>query len=110
VRLGDLGGVPIRSRGRVALLGDAAHWLTLISRQGAGMALTSAAIRADALSRVGTARPRHPDHRACERRRSFMVGLFATAWSNFSTAWDQGSQRHSLRLCCRAFSSLNVSS
>lgn len=45
--------LPRWSRGRVALLGDAAHCLTLISGQGAGMALTSAAILADALSRGG---------------------------------------------------------
>ncbi len=40
------------SKGRVLALGDAAHCLTLISGQGAGMALTSAAILADALSRA----------------------------------------------------------
>lgn len=45
--------LPRWSKGRVALLGDAAHCLTLISGQGAGMALTSAAILADALSRAG---------------------------------------------------------
>ncbi|MFH3480737.1 FAD-dependent oxidoreductase [Xanthobacter variabilis] len=42
--------LPRWSKGRVLLLGDAAHCLTLISGQGAGMALTSAAILADALS------------------------------------------------------------
>ncbi len=44
--------LPRWSRGRILLLGDAAHCLTLISGQGAGMALTSAAILADALSRA----------------------------------------------------------
>ncbi len=43
--------IPRWSKGRVLLLGDAAHCLTLISGQGAGMALTSAAILADALGR-----------------------------------------------------------
>ncbi|WAC29277.1 FAD-dependent oxidoreductase [Ancylobacter sp. SL191] len=43
--------LPRWSTGRVLLLGDAAHCLTLISGQGAGMALTSAAILADALGR-----------------------------------------------------------
>lgn len=43
--------LPCWSRGRVLLLGDAAHCLTLISGQGAGMALSSAAILADALGR-----------------------------------------------------------
>lgn len=38
--------------GRVMVLGDAAHCLTLISGQGAGMALTSAAILADELARL----------------------------------------------------------
>jgi 2-polyprenyl-6-methoxyphenol hydroxylase-like FAD-dependent oxidoreductase len=42
--------LPRWSKGRVLLLDDAAHCLTLISGQGAGMALTSAAILADALS------------------------------------------------------------
>ncbi len=44
--------MPRWSKGRVLLLGDAAHCLTLISGQGAGMALTSAAILADALGRA----------------------------------------------------------
>ena len=43
--------LPRWSNGRVLLLGDAAHCLTLISGQGAGMALTSAAILADELAR-----------------------------------------------------------
>ncbi len=43
--------LPSWSKGRILLLGDAAHCLTLISGQGAGMALTSAAILADALGR-----------------------------------------------------------
>lgn len=43
--------MPCWSKGRTLLLGDAAHCLTLISGQGAGMALTSAAILADALGR-----------------------------------------------------------
>jgi 2-polyprenyl-6-methoxyphenol hydroxylase-like FAD-dependent oxidoreductase len=47
--------LPRWSKGRVLLLGDAAHCLTLISGQGAGMALTSAAILADALSRAPVA-------------------------------------------------------
>ncbi len=43
--------MPRWSAGRVLLLGDAAHCLTLLSGQGAGMALASAAILAEELGR-----------------------------------------------------------
>lgn len=43
--------MPNWSKGRVVLVGDAAHCLTLISGQGVGMALTSAAILAQELDR-----------------------------------------------------------
>ncbi|MEO9899362.1 FAD-dependent oxidoreductase [Nisaea sp.] len=42
--------MPRWSSGRIVLLGDAAHCLTLISGQGAGMAITSAKILAEELS------------------------------------------------------------
>lgn len=41
--------LPLWSRGRCVLLGDAAHCLTLVSGQGAGVAISSAAILADEL-------------------------------------------------------------
>lgn len=44
--------LPTWHTGRVMVLGDAAHCLTLISGQGAGMALTSAAILADELAHL----------------------------------------------------------
>ncbi|MGD1876078.1 MAG: FAD-dependent monooxygenase [Kiloniellaceae bacterium] len=44
--------MPCWSQGRVLLLGDAAHCLTLISGQGAGMAMTSACILAQELARA----------------------------------------------------------
>jgi 2-polyprenyl-6-methoxyphenol hydroxylase-like FAD-dependent oxidoreductase len=49
------------SSGRVLLLGDSAHCLTLISGQGAGMAMTSACILVQELARgdVDTALARH---------------------------------------------------
>ncbi|UUX49942.1 FAD-dependent oxidoreductase [Nisaea acidiphila] len=43
--------MPSWSTGRIVLLGDAAHCLTLISGQGAGMAITSAKVLADELSK-----------------------------------------------------------
>nr|WP_314074279.1 FAD-dependent monooxygenase [uncultured Roseococcus sp.] len=43
--------LPAWSQGRALLLGDAAHCLTLVSGQGAGMALTSARILAEELGR-----------------------------------------------------------
>jgi 2-polyprenyl-6-methoxyphenol hydroxylase-like FAD-dependent oxidoreductase len=42
--------MPAWSKGRVLLLGDSAHCLTLISGQGAGMALTSACLLAEELA------------------------------------------------------------
>lgn len=42
--------MPTWSKGRVLLLGDAAHCLTLISGQGAGMSMASASILADELA------------------------------------------------------------
>lgn len=45
--------LPHWSRGRILLLGDAAHCLTLMSGQGAGMALVSAEILSQELSRTG---------------------------------------------------------
>ncbi|GGC74707.1 FAD-dependent monooxygenase [Chelatococcus reniformis] len=44
---------PVWSKGRVVLLGDAAHCLTLISGQGAGMAMTSAEMLGRELARSG---------------------------------------------------------
>lgn len=75
--------LPCWSRGRVLLLGDAAHCLTLISGQGAGMALSSAAILADALGRSAVpealaeheARLRPSIARLQDRSRK-MAGLF----------------------------------
>jgi 2-polyprenyl-6-methoxyphenol hydroxylase-like FAD-dependent oxidoreductase len=43
--------MPAWSKGRVLLLGDSAHCLTLLSGQGAGMAMASACILADELAR-----------------------------------------------------------
>ncbi|MGV6871759.1 FAD-dependent monooxygenase [Pseudochelatococcus sp. B33] len=43
--------LPQWSRGRVMLVGDAAHCLTLVSGQGAGMAVSSAELLADALEK-----------------------------------------------------------
>jgi 2-polyprenyl-6-methoxyphenol hydroxylase-like FAD-dependent oxidoreductase len=43
--------MPAWSKGRVLLLGDSAHCLTLISGQGAGMALTSACLLAEELAK-----------------------------------------------------------
>ena len=69
--------LPRWSRGRVVLLGDAAHCISLISGQGAGMAMTGAAVLAeelqhgditDALSRY-EARMRVPVGRLQERTR-----------------------------------------
>lgn len=45
--------LPQWSKGRVLLLGDAAHCLTLVSGQGAGMALASAEMLAQALKECG---------------------------------------------------------
>lgn len=44
--------MPAWSRGRILLLGDAAHCLTLISGQGAGMGLASAAILSEELAKA----------------------------------------------------------
>ncbi|WP_159994613.1 FAD-dependent monooxygenase [Roseomonas sp. 18066] len=44
---------PAWSTGRVALLGDAAHCLTLVSGQGAGMAMASACLLAEEIGRGG---------------------------------------------------------
>lgn len=53
--------MPSWSKGRVVLIGDAAHCLTLVSGQGAGMAMASAGILAEELSAadVPTALARH---------------------------------------------------
>lgn len=45
--------LPAWSKGRVLLLGDAAHCLTLVSGQGAGMALASAEMLSQALMEAG---------------------------------------------------------
>ena len=42
---------PVWSRGRMVLAGDAAHCITLISGQGAGMAMTGAAVLAEEIAR-----------------------------------------------------------
>ncbi len=42
--------MPAWSKGRVLLLGDSAHCLTLISGQGAGMAMTSACLLGEELA------------------------------------------------------------
>jgi 2-polyprenyl-6-methoxyphenol hydroxylase-like FAD-dependent oxidoreductase len=42
---------PAWSKGRIVLLGDAAHCISLISGQGAGMAMTGAAVLSEELSR-----------------------------------------------------------
>ncbi|MFG1361007.1 FAD-dependent oxidoreductase [Xanthobacter pseudotagetidis] len=75
--------LPRWSRGRVLLLGDAAHCLTLISGQGAGMALTSAAILADELARgdVPTALAAHearlrPSIARLQARSRKLAGVF----------------------------------
>lgn len=47
-----LADLPSWSRGRIVLLGDAAHSLTLISGQGAGMSMASAEMLAHALSQA----------------------------------------------------------
>lgn len=47
--------LPRWSRGRVTLLGDAAHCLTLVSGQGAGMAIASAELLAQALAHTSVA-------------------------------------------------------
>jgi 2-polyprenyl-6-methoxyphenol hydroxylase-like FAD-dependent oxidoreductase len=54
-------GAPGWSRGRVLLLGDSAHCLTLLSGQGAGMAMVSACVLAEELGRneIGAALRRH---------------------------------------------------
>ena len=54
--------MPAWSRDRVVLLGDAAHCLTLISGQGAGISMASAKILADELSR-GTIEAAFAAHR-----------------------------------------------
>ena len=57
--------LPKWSKGRVLLLGDAAHCLTLVSGQGAGMALASAEMLGEALKRNTDLRAALLDH---ERR------------------------------------------
>lgn len=56
--------LPQWSRGRVALLGDAAHCLTLVSGQGAGMAIASAEMLGQALQTVGDPLTALQDHEA----------------------------------------------
>jgi 2-polyprenyl-6-methoxyphenol hydroxylase-like FAD-dependent oxidoreductase len=74
------------SRGRTVLLGDAAHCLTLISGQGAGMALTSAAMLAEELGRhdMPQALTRHearlrPSIERLQARSRKMAALFIPA-------------------------------
>lgn len=66
--------MPSWSKGRVMLMGDAAHCLTLVSGQGAGMAMASACILAEelALAGVPTALARHE-----ARLRPVITGLQA---------------------------------
>jgi len=70
---------PTWSRGRIVLAGDAAHCITLISGQGAGMAMTGAAVLAEEIGRTGhihdalsayEARMRGPIGRLQERSRN----------------------------------------
>lgn len=55
--------LPAWSKGRVLLLGDSAHCLTLLSGQGAGMALTSACMLAEELAKgdIAGALTRHEE-------------------------------------------------
>ncbi|MBB4955150.1 2-polyprenyl-6-methoxyphenol hydroxylase-like FAD-dependent oxidoreductase [Agrobacterium vitis] len=59
--------LPRWSKGRVLLAGDAAHCLTLISGQGAGMALASAEMLAQALKEGGDLSDALARHEACLR-------------------------------------------
>jgi 2-polyprenyl-6-methoxyphenol hydroxylase-like FAD-dependent oxidoreductase len=56
--------LPAWSKGRVLLLGDAAHCLTLVSGQGAGMALASAEMLSRALMEAGSLSDRLAIHDA----------------------------------------------
>jgi len=62
---------PVWSRGRVVLVGDAAHCITLISGQGAGMAMTGAAVLAD---EIGKNRNIHEALAAYEARMRGPIG------------------------------------
>jgi 2-polyprenyl-6-methoxyphenol hydroxylase-like FAD-dependent oxidoreductase len=77
----------------VLLLGDAAHCLTLISGQGAGMALSSAAILADALGRaaVPEALAEH------EVRLRYVVVVLVDAYNAIRRGGDHVFNRHSIR-------------
>lgn len=75
--------MPRWSKGRVLLLGDSAHCLTLISGQGAGMAMTSACILAEELAKgdLDGALARHearmrPAIRGLQRRTRRMAAWF----------------------------------
>lgn len=78
--------MPRWSKGRVLLLGDAAHCLTLLSGQGAGMAMVSAAVLAEELARgeIGDALARHearlrPAIRRLQDRSRKIAGWFIPA-------------------------------
>lgn len=80
--------LPQWSKGRVTLLGDAAHCLTLISGQGAGIAMTSAEILAAELSKapVEAALARHharlrPAITKLQQRSRKMAAMFIPASS-----------------------------
>ncbi|WEX08620.1 FAD-dependent monooxygenase [Chelativorans sp. AA-79] len=67
--------LPKWSRGRVLLLGDAAHCLTLVSGQGAGMALASAEMLGEALKTNGDLQESLAHH---EKRLRPIIGRLQT--------------------------------
>ncbi len=74
---------PHWSRGRVLLLGDSAHCLTLLSGQGAGMALTSACILAEELHKgdaIEAALARHEERLRPAIRRLQLRSRNMAAW------------------------------
>lgn len=78
--------LPRWSKGRSVLLGDSAHCLTLISGQGAGIAMTSACVLAEELAKgdVTAALARHearvrPSTRALQERSRRMAAWFLPA-------------------------------
>lgn len=74
--------LPSWSRGRVMLLGDAAHCLTLLSGQGAGMAMTSACMLAEELAKgdIDAALKRHEERLRPAIRRLQKRSRSTAAW------------------------------